>query len=175
MESMAGAEMVETSTVVHTMKFTKLIAAAGLSATLIGTSLAIPVEALAGERGNRQGNRFAGPQNRQTSRQTNRGNRTTTFNENRQTRQTNRGGIDTNNRFPNREEAINNRTDRVTDRQDGHNHRVDSRQDGMNHRVDERNKTARKYSDKYWNGNGYYWSGGYYGGWYGPSYYNNWG
>ena len=113
--------------------------AAGLSATLIGTSLALPVEALAGERGSRQGNRqsarsnrqtnrFAGPQNRQTSRQTNRGNRTTTFNENRQTRQTNRGGIDTNNRFPNREEAINNRTDRVTDRQDGRNHRVDSRQ-----------------------------------------------
>ena len=118
-----------------------------LSATLIGTSLVLPVEALAGERGNRvsrnagnrqgnrqsarsnrQTNRFAGPQNRQTSRQTNRGNRTTTFNENRQTRQTNRGGIDTNNRFPNREEAINNRTDRVTDRQDGRNHRVDSRQ-----------------------------------------------
>ena len=194
MESIAGAEMVETSTGVHTMKFTKLIATAGLSATLIGTSLVLPVEALAGERGNRvsrnagnrqgnrqsarsnrQTNRFAGPQNRQTSRQTNRGNRTTTFNENRQTHQTNRGGIDTNNRFPNREEAINNRTDRVTDRQDGRNHRVDSRQDGMNHRVDERNKTARKYSDKYWNGNGYYWSGGYYGGWYGPSYYNNWG
>ena len=78
----------------------------GLSANLIGTSLALAVEALAGERGNR----------------------TTTFNENRQTRQTNRGGIDTNNRFPNREEAINNRTDRVTDRQDGRNHRVDSRQ-----------------------------------------------
>ena len=88
------------------MKFTKLIAAAGLSATLIGTSLAMPVEAFAGNRGNgvsrnagnrqgnrqatrsnRQTNRFAGPQNRQTSRQTNRGNRTTTFNENRQTRQ----------------------------------------------------------------------------------------
>lgn len=175
------------------MKFTKLIAAAGLSATLIGTSLAMPVEAFAGNRGNgvsrnagnrqgnrqatrsnRQTNRFAGPQNRQTSRQTNRGNRTTTFNENRQTRQTNRGGIDTNNR-PNREDAIQNRTDRVNSRQDGRTDRVDSRQDGMNHRVDERNKTARKYADKYWNGNGYSWNGGYYGGWYGPSYYNNWG
>ena len=193
MESMAGAEMVETSIGVHTMKFTKLIAAAGLSATLIGTSLALPVEAFAGNRGNRvsrsagnrqgnrqatrsnrQTNRFAGPQNRQTSRQTNRGNRTTTFNENRQTRQTNRGGIDTNNR-PNREEAINNRTDRVEYRQDSRTDRVDHRQDGMNHRVDERNKTARKYADKYWNGNGYHWSGGYYGGWHGPSYYNNWG
>lgn len=164
------------------MKFTKLIAAAGLSATLIGTSLALPVEAFAGNRqgnrqatrSNRQTNRFAGPQNRQTSRQTNRGNRTTTFNENRQTRQTNRGGIDTNNR-PNREEAINNRTDRVEYRQDSRTDRVDHRQDGMNHRVDERNETARKYADKYWNGNGYHWSGGYYGGWYGPSYYNNWG
>ena len=175
------------------MKFTKLIATAGLSATLIGTSLAMPVEAFAGNRGNgvsrnagnrqgnrqatrsnRQTNRWAGPQSRQTSRQTNRGNRTTTFNENRQTRQTNRGGIDTNNR-PNREDAIQNRTDRVNSRQDGRTDRVDSRQDGMNHRVDERNKTARKYADKYWNGNGYSWNGGYYGGWYGPSYYNNWG
>ena len=193
MESMAGAEMVETSIGVHPMKFTKLIAAAGLSATLIGTSLALPVEAFAGNRGNgvsrnagnrqgnrqatrsnRQTNRWTGPQSRQTSRQTNRGNRTTTFNENRQTRQTNRGGIDTNNR-PNREEAINNRTDRVEYRQDSRTDRVDHRQDGMNHRVDERNKTARKYADKYWNGNGYHWSGGYYGGWYGPSYYNNWG
>ena len=142
----------------------------------------MPVEAFAGNRGNgvsrnagnrqgnrqatrsnRQTNRWAGPQSRQTSRQTNRGNRTTTFNENRQTRQTNRGGIDTNNR-PNREDTIQHHTDRVN-----------SRQDGMNHRVDERNKTARKYADKYWNGNGYSWNGGYYGGWYGPSYYNNWG
>ena len=197
MESVATAEMVEISKGVHAMTFTKLLAAAGLSATLIGTSLALPVEAFAGQggnrvsrnagnrqgnrqsaRSNRQTNRFGGGQQRQAARQTNQGNRRTTVNENRNARINDRGvrgGIDTNNRFPNRENAINNRTDRVNDRQDGRNHRVDSRQDGMNHRVDTRNKTARKYADNYWNGNGYYWSGGYYGGWYGPSYYNNWG
>ena len=64
MESMANAEMVEISKGVHAMTFTKLLTAAGLSAALIGTSLALPVEVLAGERGsrvsrnagNRQGN-----------------------------------------------------------------------------------------------------------------------
>ena len=183
---MANADMVEISKGVHDMTFTKLLAAAGLSATLIGTSLALPVEVLARERGNRvsrnagnrqgnrqsarsnrQTNRFAGPQNRQTSRQTNRSTRSTTVNENRNARVNDRGvrrGIDTNNR-----------NDVVKDRQDGRTDRTDLRQEGMNHRVDTRNKTASKYADKYWNGNGYHWSGGYYGGWYGSSYYNNWG
>ena len=87
------------------------------------------------------------------------------MNENRNARVNDRGvrgGIDTNNR-----------NDVVKDRQDGRTDRTDLRQEGMNHRVDTRNKTASKYADKYWNGNGYHRSGGYYGGWYGSSYYNN--
>ena len=51
-------------------------------------------------------------------------------------------------------ESRNTRTDRVNDRQDGRNQRLVTC-----------NRTARKYSDKYWNGNGYYWSGEYDGGW----------
>lgn len=124
-----------------------------LALSISSLPFTMPVEAFAGNRGNRVSRNA---NNRQGNRQSVRSNRQT-------------------NRFPNREEAINNRTERLNDRQDGRNHRVDSRQDGINHRVDERNKTARKYADKYWNGNGYHWSGGYYGGWYGPRYYNNWG
>ena len=80
--------MVEISKGVHAMTFTKLLTAAGLSATLIGTSLALPVDVLASGRGNRV-SRNAG--NRQGNRQSARNNRQTTVNENRNTRINNRG------------------------------------------------------------------------------------
>lgn len=119
------------------------------------------------------------------SRSTNAGSRQTTRQSNQGTRQNNRQtnqGTRQNNRQTNQGTRQNNRNDAVNSRQDGRTNRTDTRQDGRSNRVDTRNDTYRKAVnnwDRY--PNGWYSSGGWYNnrpwsyGWYGGSYWNNWG
>ena len=134
--------------------------------------------------GSSSGSRGGGS-SRQTTRQSNQGTRQNNRQTNQGTRQNNRQtnqGTRQNNRQTNQGTRQNNRNDAVNSRQDGRTNRTDTRQDGRSNRVDNRNDTYRKAVnnwDRYPNGwySGGSWTnnrpGNY--GWYGGSYWNNWG
>jgi len=118
----------------------------------------------------RQSNR----QSNSSSRQSNRSSRQSEVRSNSSSRQSNRQGS-RNTRQTDRNEAINSR-------QGGRNDRVDTRQSNRTDRFDNRSDTRRKAInnwDRY--GSGWYSSNGWYNnrpwnyGWYGGSYWNNWG
>jgi len=113
--------------------------------------------------GGRQGQARSNSSSRQSNRQSNSTSRQSNRQSTRDSRQTNRNDV-------------------VNSRQDGRNSRVDTRQSNRTDRVDNRNDTRRKAVNN-WNryGNGWYSSNRWYNnrpwnyGWYGGSYWNNWG
>ena len=118
---------------------------------------------------------------RQSTRQTTRGNRQSTRQGNRSNRQ---GQVRSNSstRQGNRSNRQNTRGSNIESRQQGRTDRTNSRQNNRTDRVDSRSKTRREAInnwDRY--GNGWYSSNGWTNnrpwsyGWYGGSYYNNWG
>ena len=120
------------------------------------------------------GSRQSSRSNRQDNRQTTRSNRQSQARDSSSTRQSNRQG--------NRDSRQNNRTNAIDNRQSGRSDRVDTRQNNRSDRVDTRADTRRQAVnnwDRY--GNGWYSNRNWYNnrpwnnGWYGGSYWNNWG